>query len=182
MSVVRNSSTNNRERFLGYIRSTAQRGMSLFEIIFVVAIIGGLMAYMIRNVVVRAEKAKIGEAQLALQALSQDLDRYRSDNGAYPLQGGLQALLVDPSGASTDSTWKGPYSNAGKLMDPWLQSFNYSSDGTHYKIWSYGKTGKAAGNTRIGYSSKHGSWLVVESDTIQAPTATESSGKKSTGG
>ena len=84
-----------------------ESGMSLIEIIIVVALIGTLMTYMIRNVLQKQQEAQVDQVKIAMQTLRQDLDYYRVHNNKYPTtEQGLQALLSDPGGAGN---WRGPY-------------------------------------------------------------------------
>ena len=48
---------------------------------------------------------------------------------------GLDILVTEPSG---DKKWRGPYTEAKKLKDPWDTKFEFESDGRTYKIHSAG--------------------------------------------
>lgn len=115
----------------------ATRGMSLIEIIIVVALLGTLMAYMVSNLIGTSEEAKKDQAKLAMGVIQQSLQRYYIHNNRYPTTDqGLNALLTNPGGDS--KSWRGPYIESNKLKDPWDQAFGYESSGRDIKIISGG--------------------------------------------
>ena len=117
-------------------KTTGKRGMSLIEIIIVVALLGTLMAYLIRNLMGQSEEAKKDQAKLAMGVIRQSLDMYRIHNNRYPTTDqGLEALMNDPGNAKN---WRGPYIESNKLRDPWGESFDFESDGKAFKIISGG--------------------------------------------
>jgi len=61
-----------------------QRGMSLIEIIIVVALLGTLMAYMVSNLIGQSENAKKDQVKLAFGVIQGDLQMYRIHNNKYP--------------------------------------------------------------------------------------------------
>ena len=84
-----------------------ERGMSLIEIIIVVALLGTLMAYMVSNLIGQSEEAKKDQTKLAMGVIQQSLQMYRIHNNKYPgSDQGLKALLDNPGDAKT---WRGPY-------------------------------------------------------------------------
>jgi general secretion pathway protein G len=114
----------------------SQKGMTLIEIIIVVALIGTMMAYMITNVFDQAEGAKIDQTSIVMGVLSQSLTMYRVNANRYPTSSqGLNALLTDPGGAKN---WRGPYTEKNKLEDPWGEEIQYESDGRSFKLTSGG--------------------------------------------
>ncbi len=126
-----------------------ERGMSLIEIIIVVALLGTLMAYMVSNLVGRSDEAKKDQAKLAQGVISQSLQMYRIHNNKYPTTDqGLKALVANPGG---DAKWRGPYIEENKLKDPWDGDFTYDSDGRDYKIISPGPDGTAGNDDDITY-------------------------------
>lgn len=114
-----------------------EQGMSLIEIIIVVALLGTLMAYMVSNLIGQADQAKVDSAKLAMGSIDQKLQMYRIHNSKYPTTDqGLNALMTAPGDAKG---WRGPYIEANKLVDPWDQPFTYEcSDGRVFKIMSAG--------------------------------------------
>ena len=113
-----------------------QAGMSLIEIIIVVALMGTLMAYLVRNLMGTAENAKIEQTKLAFGVVQQGLQMYRVHNNKYPTTDqGLDAMLTQPGDSKT---WRGPYTEVNKISDPWGTKFNYESDGRTFKLISAG--------------------------------------------
>lgn len=128
----------------------AERGMSLIEIIIVVALLGTLMAYMVSNLIGQSEEAKKDQTKLAMGVISQSLQMYRIHNNRYPsTDQSLNALLTSPGGDAKG--WRGPYIESNKLKDPWDQSFNYESDGRQYKIISGGPDAQIGSEDDIVY-------------------------------
>jgi len=125
--------TSSRSRVLG-----GDEGMSLIEIIIVVALLGTLMAYMVSNLMDQADQAKVDSTKLAMGNIDQKLQMYRIHNNKYPTTDqSLNALMTAPGDAKG---WRGPYIEANKLVDPWDQPFTYEcSDGRNFKIISGGK-------------------------------------------
>ena len=83
-----------------------ERGMSLIEIIIVVALLGTLMAYMVSNLIGQSEEAKKDQTKLAQGVIAQSLQMYRVHNNRYPTSDqGLKALLENPGNAKS---WRGP--------------------------------------------------------------------------
>ena len=113
-----------------------QKGMSLIEIIIVIALMGTLMAIVLTNLTGKQEQAMVDAARLAMAQLDNDLQMYKVHNYKYPsTDDGLQALITAPSNASK---WRGPYTEKKKLKDPWGIEFNYESDGRTFKVISGG--------------------------------------------
>lgn len=107
----------------------SQKGMTLVEIMVVIAIIGLVMALVGVNVMKRFEKAKGQTAKAQIKSIEQALDQYYLDNGGYPsTEQGLKAL------ADGEYMKKIP-------KDPWKHDFDYTSPGTEgnpYEIVSAG--------------------------------------------
>lgn len=126
-----------------------ERGMSLIEIIIVVALIGTLMAYMVSNLVGKSDEARKDQAKIAMNMIAQNLQLYRVHNNKYPTtEQGLKAMLENPDGSKG---WRGPYTEADKLKDPWQNEFHYESDGRNVKIISGGPDGQFGNDDDIVY-------------------------------
>src|SRR5690606_6581853 len=81
-------------------RRGGKRGMSLIEIIIVVALLGTLMAYMVSNLINTSEEAKKDQTKLAMGVIQQALQMYRIHNNRYPTaEQGLDSLLSNPGNA-----------------------------------------------------------------------------------
>ncbi len=114
-----------------------QAGMSMIEIMIVISLIGVLMTFIIRNVMQSADNAKTDAAQIGMNMLVQDLQRFKLDTNRYPTtEQGLNALLTNPGGDVKN--WRGPYTEDNKLNDPWSVPFDYQSDGRTVKMTSSG--------------------------------------------
>src|SRR4051812_41042921 len=82
-------------------------GMSLIEIIIVVALLGTLMAYMVSNLVGQSEEVKKDQTRVGMGVIQQSLQMYRIHNNKYPTTDqGLTALLTNPG---NEKSWRGPY-------------------------------------------------------------------------
>ena len=127
---------------------TRAQGFSLIEIIIVITLIGGILAWAATNLFGKQEQAqaRIGKAKII--ALSGPLDLYKLDTGKYPTtQEGLKALVQAPPGVPN---WNGPYvANADVLKDPWRNDLIYRSPGTDnrpFEIISLGADGQEGGD------------------------------------
>lgn len=125
-------------------RGTAQGGFSLIEIILVVVLIGGIVAFAASRIMGGGDNAKVKLAQSQVQVLSEKIQQYEMDTGALP--GALQDLATAPSGVSG---WLGPYIKPALLKDPWGTQFQYRApgDGRPYDISSLGADRKPGGES-----------------------------------
>lgn len=130
----------------------AVAGMSLIEIIIVVALMGTLMAYLVRNLIGQQEEAKKDQTKLGMGVLEQSLQLYRVHNNRYPsTEQGLDAMIAAPADVRT---WRGPYTESNKLNDPWGNKFQYESDGRNFKIISGGPDGSVGTSDDIVYPER----------------------------
>ncbi len=114
-----------------------QAGMTIIEILIVIALIGTIMTIVMTNVIKSSDEAKVDLAKIAASQLENALRLYKLNNNKYPTTDeGLGALLQAPAGAKN---WRGPYTEADKLKDPWGNDFGYESTGNKaFKIRSAG--------------------------------------------
>ena len=116
---------------------SAKRGMTLIEIMIVVALIGTLMTILVKSLTGTRDATMVDACKLAMQQIGQSLEMYKVHHFKYPTTDlGLEALVKEPSGDG--KRWHGPYTEAKKLNDPWGTKFEYESDGRTYKIKSAG--------------------------------------------
>jgi general secretion pathway protein G len=122
------------------------RGMTLIEIVIVVAILASLMAVLGSKVNERYQKAKVNQAKIQIGELTKALDMYYTDCFRYPTEGeGLEALVSEDN-ASCSNWGPSPYIKKAALRDPWDREFIYESDGTSFTIISLGADGKEGGS------------------------------------
>lgn len=125
-----------------------EAGMTLIEIMIVLAIIGTLMAVLGQTVMGRLEKSRVSNAKIQIRELQKQLDLYNTDCGSYPTTDlGLNALLTSPGDACPN--WgPEPYAKKGSLKDPWGGEFIYESDGSTIQVLkSLGKDKKEGGDS-----------------------------------
>lgn len=127
-----------------------ERGMTLIEIMIVIAIIAGLMAVLGTNVMSSFNKSKVSNTKVAMQEIKKALDQYNLNCGSYPqTEPGLRALVADP-GKDVCPNWGEPYIKEKQLKDQWNRMFLYDSDGQKVILRSLGADGKEGGD---GYNA-----------------------------
>ena len=122
----------------------SQRGFSLIEIIVVVVLIGGIVAFAASRILGGGDRAKVNLAKAQLQTLAEKVQQYQMDTGELPDT--LQALVTQPGDASG---WLGPYAKTAELKDPWNQQYEYRvpGDGAPFALISLGKDRQAGGDS-----------------------------------
>lgn len=120
------------------------RGMTLVEIMIVIAIIGSLMAILGNQVMGRLRSAKISQAKIQIGEISKALDMYYTACNSYPTtEEGLQALVTKPASCNS---W-GPEPYLKKLSkDPWNGDFIYESQGNTFIIRALGSDKREGGS------------------------------------
>src|SRR5262249_42149268 len=118
-------------------------GMTLLEIMIVLAILAGLIAVLATQVNSRLKKAKMNEAKIQIGEYSKALDMFYTDCGFYPhSEQGVAARVQAPSNCPN---W-GPDAYVKKIKDdPWNHPFIYESSGNAFKLKSFGSDGKEGG-------------------------------------
>jgi general secretion pathway protein G len=130
-------------RFRAPVSRAAQTGFSLIEIIIVVVLIGGIVAFAASRILGGSDRAKANLAKSQVQTLAEKVQQYESDTGALPAS--LNDLVQ-----SDASGWLGPYARAPELNDPWAHPFVYKAPGEDNKpfdLLSLGKDGKPGGTS-----------------------------------
>jgi general secretion pathway protein G len=120
-----------------------QKGMTLVEIMVVLAIIGGLIGILAGQVQKQFKKAKVKEARIQMAEIGKALDIYLTDCGSYPTsEQGLGALLEAPPDCKN---W-GPDAYIKKMpTDPWGTPFVYEMHGNNYTLKSLGDDKREGG-------------------------------------
>ena len=125
-----------------------EAGLTLIEMIVVLAIIALVAALIVPNVIGRPDEARVTVANTDIRTISAALKMYRLDNGDYPTtEQGLAALAAKPASGPEARN----YSREGYLeqvpTDPWQRPYVYrypgSADG--FDLMSLGKDGKPGG-------------------------------------
>jgi general secretion pathway protein G len=119
------------------------KGMTLLEIMVVLAILGSLIAVLAGSVNSNLKKAKIKQAKIQISEYGKALDTYYSDCNNYPsAEEGLNALIQAPNSCQN---W-GPDPYLKKLNpDPWGNTFVYESSGNNYVLKSLGSDKREGG-------------------------------------
>lgn len=121
-----------------------ERGMTLIEIMIVLAIIGGLMAVLGTSAVTYLNNSKVSTAKIQMKEISKSLEAYNLSCNSYPTTDeGLKALTASP-GESCPNWGPEPYMKK-EPKDPWGRPYIYESDGGTFTIISTGKDRKPGG-------------------------------------
>lgn len=124
-------------------------GLTLVEMIVVLAIIALVAALTVPNIIGRLDQAKAGAARTNIGTIKSALRVYRLDNGGYPTtEQGLKALVERPTTEPVPPNW-----NSGGYLedlpeDPWGRPFLYrapAASGAPYEILTLGRDGKEGG-------------------------------------
>lgn len=123
---------------------TYQGGMSLLEIVIVIALIGGILLVIGPRLLGASDRGKVGTAKISVQSLGNQVENYRLDTGSLPTR--LEDLLVQPANVSG---WLGPYAKESALKDPWGTPIEYRVPGAAqaYDLVSLGADKKAGGES-----------------------------------
>ncbi|MGZ3747344.1 MAG: type II secretion system major pseudopilin GspG [Pseudobdellovibrionaceae bacterium] len=120
---------------------TNQKGMTLIEIMIVIAILGGLMALLAPKFLGQKDKANVGQAKIQMGQIANALSMYYNDCGKFP-----QSLdnLVKPD--ANCANW-GPEAYLKKdPVDPWGHAYVYELNGSEYSLKCLGKDGREGGS------------------------------------
>ena len=123
---------------------TAQSGFSLIEIIIVVVLIGGIVAFAAAKIMGGRDSANVKLARSQVQTIAQKIDQFQGDTGRLPAT--LDELVTAPGDATG---WLGPYYKTSDLKDPWGTPFEYRTPGTNrdFDLKSLGADKKEGGTS-----------------------------------
>jgi general secretion pathway protein G len=126
----------------------SEAGMTLFELLIVLLILGLLATLIAPQVIGYLGRSKTNVAEAQMSSISTALELFYLDVGRYPdaSEEGLTALVEAPEDLAR---WQGPYfGNASGLVDPWDRPYVYAlqteSDG--YVLTSLGRDGEIGGD------------------------------------
>lgn len=125
--------------------ASAQAGFSLIEIILVVVLIGGIVAFAANRILGGGDRAKVNLTRAQVQTLVEKVGQYQQDTGRLPET--LENLVKAPYEASG---WLGPYAKEAELKDPWNHAYVYAvpgKDGHPFDLISLGADGKPGGDS-----------------------------------
>jgi len=118
-----------------------QKGMTLIEIMIVIAIIGSLMAIIGSKVIGQRDKANVGNARIQMGQIANALSMYYNDCGKYPAS--LDNLVTaDPACTNWGPE---PYRKAKEIIDPWGSQFIYELNGAEFSLKSLGRDKREGG-------------------------------------
>ena len=123
-------------------------GLTLIEMIVVLAIIALVAALIVPSVIGRPDQARVTVARADMKAIGAALKLYRLDNGDYPTTTqGLAALVVRPSTGPAAANWPPGGYLAQPALDPWGHAYAYRGPEATagYRLVSLGRDGLPGG-------------------------------------
>jgi general secretion pathway protein G len=122
-------------------------GVTLIEMLVVLAIIGLFAALVAPRMLNKSDAARVTAARAQIESFMTALGAYKLDTGTYPAtEIGLQALRVKPANVNN---WQGPYLPKEIPLDPWGRPYLYkypSEHGDEPEIISLGGDGLPGGD------------------------------------
>lgn len=127
-------------------KKIGNKGMTLIEIMIVLAILGGVMAMLGQKVMQNFQKAKQRQARAQLSEIGKALDLYSSDcNDFPPTETGLRGLL-NQEGTNCEGWGPEAYIKPSLMKDPWGNEVVYENAGGSYFLKSLGRDKKEGGS------------------------------------
>jgi general secretion pathway protein G len=118
-----------------------QKGMTLIEIMIVIAIIAGLMALLAPKFLGQKDKANMGQAKIQMGQIANALAMYKNDCGKFPES--LDGLVT----ADASCTNWGPEAYLKSTpKDPWNNPYSYALENGEYSLLCLGKDGRPGGD------------------------------------
>ena len=123
-----------------------ESGMTLIEIMMVVAILGILIAVVVPPLIGQDQDARRTAQKADIRSIGQALDIYHMQNAHYPsTEQGLEALVTRPTGHPEPKSW-GPTPYLRKYpMDQWGNEYVYVEEGHAFELMSLGADGVEGG-------------------------------------
>ena len=121
--------------------------MTLIEIMIVMAILGGLMAFLGKTVFSQFGKAQIKQTRIQLSEIGKAFELFGVDCGSLPsTEQGIEALLSDTG--SCPNWGPDPYLKKSP-KDAWNNEIFYENNGNGgYLLISYGADGREGGEAK----------------------------------
>ena len=131
-------------RLPSFSGKASQAGFSLIEIIIVVVLIGGIVAFAANKIFGGQDRANVQLAKAQVQTLAEKIEQFQMDTGRLP--GSLGELTKAPADANG---WLGPYARDPELVDPWKQPYAYKVPGESgpFDLVSLGADRKPGGDS-----------------------------------
>jgi general secretion pathway protein G len=126
-----------------------QKGLTLIEMLIVLALIVTVAGFVGGNLFSQFDKAKVKSTKIQIRQLGNALKQYRLDCNNYPTsEQGLKALIEKTDGGSECKNYNpdGYLSEKSLPLDAWSKEFVYTSDGSNYEIISLGNDGAEGGD------------------------------------
>lgn len=126
-----------------------EKGFTLIELIIVLGILGGLIAFLVGSLGGNQRSAKIKESNMRASTVYGKLLVFQSDVGRFPTKAeGLGALSTNPG----NSKWHGPYLAEDETNDSWNNPFEYDLEpGKGPKLVSPGEDGISGNEDDLVY-------------------------------
>lgn len=120
-----------------------QSGMSLVEILVVLAIIGGVMSLIAPSVFGNKQKANQKTAKIVMAKLESSINEYYNDCDQMP--DSLNDLVTNPGEDACTQWGPNPYAKEKEILDPWKNEIVYEQNSDGFKLTSLGKDGAPGG-------------------------------------
>ncbi|WP_277998296.1 type II secretion system major pseudopilin GspG [Sphingomonas donggukensis] len=126
---------------------SGDEGLTLVEMIVVLAIIALVAALIVPNVIGRPDQARVTTANTDIRTIGAALKMYRLDNGQYPTTAqGLKALVEKPTATPVPANWSAEGYLPQLPVDPWGNPYVYAAPAPGgFALKSFGKDGKDGG-------------------------------------
>lgn len=109
----------------------SQAGMTLIEIMVVVAIIGSIAALVTVNVLNYLDESKVDTTKIQIKNIEGALDQYKRRHGTYPTtEQGLSALVTKPTTGKIPDNYPPDGYLKSLPKDGWGNDFIYNSPGS----------------------------------------------------